>query len=91
MTRFTSAIILSLLLTGCSQIKAQETTSNEPSQDILEQIENIELNTELSTQDKVNELNQLMSEDSYNYGVGNGEYHITQNTEMINQAIERLK
>lgn len=51
----------------------------------------IELSTELSTQDKVNELIKLMSEDSYNYGIENGEYHITPNTEVINKAIERLK
>ena len=32
-----------------------------------------------------------MSEDSYNYGIENGEYHITPNTEAINKAIKRLK
>lgn len=91
MTRFTSVIVLSLLLMGCGQANAQEPISNEPSQEILKQIESIELNAELSTQDKINELFKLMSEDSYNYGVENGEYHITPNTEVINKAIERLK
>ena len=91
MGKLFNVIGLSLLMVGCSQANAQDSTVNKPSQEILEQVESIENNVDLTSQEKVNELTKLMSQDSSDYGNGNGEYHVTPNTETIQQAINRLK